>query len=298
MSAIPTLLVLIALAFFLMRLAPGGPFDQERSLPVEVEANLRAAYRLDEPLYMQFARYLGGILRGDFGPSFHYRDFTVTELIATGFPVSLRLGATAILLALVVGVTAGSIAALRQNRFTDHAVMTVSMTGISIPNFVMAPILILVFAIYLRWLPAGGWGGGALRNMVLPVIALALPQIAYISRLTRGSMIEVLRSNFIRTAKAQGLSTRTIVLKHALKPALLPVVSYLGPATAAVITGSVVIEQIFGVPGIGRFFVQGALNRDYTLVMGVVVFYGTLIIAFNFLVDLAYAWLDPKVKYS
>jgi len=298
LSAIPTLLVLIALAFFLMRLAPGGPFDQERSLPVEVEANLRAAYRLDEPLYMQFARYLGGILRGDFGPSFHYRDFTVTELIATGFPVSLRLGATAILLALVVGVTAGSIAALRQNRFTDHAVMTVSMTGISIPNFVMAPILILVFAIYLRWLPAGGWGGGALRNMVLPVIALALPQIAYISRLTRGSMIEVLRSNFIRTAKAQGLSTRTIVLKHALKPALLPVVSYLGPATAAVITGSVVIEQIFGVPGIGRFFVQGALNRDYTLVMGVVVFYGTLIIAFNFLVDLAYAWLDPKVKYS
>jgi len=296
LAAIPTLLVLIALAFFMMRLAPGGPFDQERSLPVEVEANLRAAYRLDEPLYLQFARYLGGVLRGDFGPSFHYRDFTVTELIATGFPVSFKLGATAILLALVVGVTAGSIAALRQNRVTDHAVMTVSMTGISIPNFVMAPILILVFAIYLRWLPAG-WGG-SLRNMVLPVIALALPQIAYISRLTRGSMIEVLRSNFIRTAKAQGLSTRTIVLKHALKPALLPVVSYLGPATAAVITGSVVIEQIFGVPGIGRFFVQGALNRDYTLVMGVVVFYGALIIAFNFLVDLAYAWLDPKVKYS
>ena len=162
----------------------------------------------------------------------------------------------------------------------------------------MAPILILVFAIYLGWLPAGGWGGGSLRNMVLPVIALALPQIAYISRLTRGSMIEVLRSNFVRTAKAQGLSTRTILLKHALKPALLPVMSYLGPATAAVITGSVVIEQIFGVPGIGRFFVQGALNRDYTLVMGVVVFYGMLIIGFNFLVDLAYAWLDPKVKYS
>src|SRR5690606_23760812 len=282
----------------MMRLAPGGPFDQQRSLPAEIEANLRAAYHLDEPLYLQFARYLGGVLRGDFGPSFQYRDFTVTELIATGFPVSLRLGGSAILLALLVGVTAGSIAALRQNRATDHAVMTASMTGISIPNFVMAPILILVFAIYLGWLPAGGWGGGQLRNMVLPVIALALPQIAYISRLTRGSMIEVLRSNLIRTAKAQGLSTQTIVLKHALKPALLPVVSYLGPATAAVITGSVVIEQIFGVPGIGRFFVQGALNRDYTLVMGVVVFYGMLIIAFNFLVDLAYAWLDPKVKYS
>jgi len=298
LAAIPTLLVLIALAFFMMRLAPGGPFDQERSLPAEIEANLRAAYHLDEPLYMQFGRYLANLLRGDFGPSFQYRDFTVTELISTGFPVSARLGGTAMLLALVVGVTAGTIAALRQNRVTDHAVMTVSMTGISIPNFVMAPILILVFAIQLRWLPAGGWGGGALRNMVLPVIALALPQIAYFARLTRGSMIEVLRSNFVRTARAQGLSTRTIVLRHALKPALLPVVSYLGPTTATVITGSVVIEQIFGVPGIGRFFVQGALNRDYTLVMGVVVFYGALIIAFNFLVDLAYAWLDPKVKYS
>lgn len=298
LAAIPTLLVLIALAFFLMRAAPGGPFDQERSLPEEIEENLRAAYHLDEPLYMQFGRYLGGIVQGDFGPSFQYRDFTVSELIATGFPVSLRLGGSAILLALVIGVTAGSIAALKQNRASDHAVMTVSMTGISIPNFVMAPILILVFAIYLGWLPAGGWGGGAPRNMVLPVIALALPQVAYIARLTRGSMIEVLRSNFIRTAKAQGLSTPAILFNHALKPALLPVVSYLGPATAAVITGSVVIEQIFGVPGIGRFFVQGALNRDYTLVMGVVVFYGMLIIAFNFLVDLAYAWLDPKVKYS
>src|SRR5690606_9505515 len=264
----------------MMRLAPGGPFDQERSLPAEIEANLREAYHLDEPLYMQFGRYLGGLLRGDFGPSFQYRDYTVTELIAVGFPVSLRLGASAIVLALVVGVTAGSIAALRQNRATDHAVMTVSMTGISVPNFVMAPILILVFAVYLGWLPAGGWGGGALENRVLPIIALALPQIAYIARLTRGSMIEVLRSPFIRTARAQGLATRTIVLRHALRPALLPVVSYLGPAAAAVITGSVVIEQIFGVPGIGRFFVQGALNRDYTLVMGVVVFYGALIVVF------------------
>jgi oligopeptide transport system permease protein len=253
---------------------------------------------LDEPLYQQFGRYLGGLLRADFGPSFQYRDFTVTELIMTGFPVSLRLGGAAILLAFLVGVTAGSLAALRQNTPTDYSVMAVSMTGISIPNFVMAPILILVFAVYLRWLPAGGLGDGSIRNMILPVVALALPQIAYISRLTRGSMIEVLRSNFIRTAKAQGLSTANILFRHALKPALLPVVSYLGPAAAAVITGSVVIEQIFGVPGLGRFFVQGALNRDYTLVMGVVVFYGVLIIVFNFLVDLAYAWLDPKVKYS
>jgi len=298
LGAIPTLLILIALAFFMIRLAPGGPFDSERALLPEIEANLRAAYHLDESLPQQFLRYLGGLLRGDFGPSFQYRDFTVTELIATGFPVSLRLGGAAMLLALLVGVTAGSIAAWRQNSMTDHAVMAVSMTGISIPNFVMAPILILVFAVYLGWLPAGGLGQGSPKNMILPVISLALPQIAYIARLTRGSMIEVLRSNFIRTARAQGLSTLTIVLRHALKPALLPVVSYLGPATAAVITGSVVIEQIFGVPGLGRFFVQGALNRDYTLVMGVVVFYGTLIIVFNFLVDLAYAWLDPKVKYA
>ena len=298
LGALPTLFILIALAFFLIRVAPGGPFDSEKALLPEVEANLRAAYNLDEPLHQQFARYVWGLAQADFGPSFQYRDYTVTELIMTGFPVSLRLGGMAITLALLVGVTAGSLAALRQNTRTDYAVMSASMTGISIPNFVMAPLLILIFAVYLGWLPAGGLGDGSPRNMVLPVIALALPQIAYISRLTRGSLIEVLRSNFIRTARAQGLPMHKIVLRHALKPALLPVVSYLGPATAAVITGSVVIEQIFGVPGLGRFFVQGALNRDYTLVMGVVVFYGVLIIAFNLLVDLAYAWLDPKVKYS
>jgi oligopeptide transport system permease protein len=298
LTAIPTLLLLIAFAFFMIRAAPGGPFDSERKLLPEIETNLRAAYHLDEPLYQQLGRYLWGIVRFDFGPSFQYRDYSVTELIATGFPVSLRLCGSAILLALVIGVTAGCLAALKQNSAVDHGVMTVSMTGISIPNFVMAPLLVLVFAIHLRWLPAGGLGGGSIRNMVLPVISLALPQIAYLSRLTRGSMIEVLRSNFVRTAKAQGLSNAQIVLKHALKPALLPVVSYLGPATAHVITGSVVIEQIFSVPGIGRFFITGALNRDYTLVMGVVVFYGALIIAFNFFVDLAYAWLDPKVKYK
>jgi oligopeptide transport system permease protein len=297
LGAIPTLLVLIAFAFLLIRAAPGGPFDSERRLLPEVEANLRAAYHLDEPLPLQFVRYLGGLLRFDFGPSFQYRDYTVTELIMTGFPVSLRLGAAAIVLALFVGVAAGSLAALRQNSATDYSVMAVSMTGISIPNFVVAPLLVLIFAIHLGWLPAGGLGGGSIRNMVLPVVALALPQIAYIARLTRGSMIEVLHSPFVRTARAQGLSTRRILLKHALKPALLPVVSYLGPAAAGVITGSVVIEQIFGVPGLGRFFVTGALNRDYTLVMGVVVFYGVLIILFNLLVYLAYAWLDPKVRY-
>jgi oligopeptide transport system permease protein len=298
LGAIPTLFLLIAFSFLLIRAAPGGPFDSERQLTPEVEANLRAAYHFDEPLYQQFGRYIYGLARFDFGPSFQYRDYTVTELIMTGFPVSLRLGGISILVALVLGVAAGCLAALHQNSRTDYAVMALSMTGISIPTFVSAPLLVLVFAVYLRWLPAGGLGGGSISNMVLPVTALALPQIAYIARLTRGSMIEVLRSNFVRTAKAQGLPNWQILLRHALKPALLPVVSFLGPATAAVITGSVVIEQIFSVPGLGRFFVTAALNRDYTLVMGVVVFYGVLIIAFNFLVDIAYAWLDPKVKYK
>jgi oligopeptide transport system permease protein len=298
LGAIPTLLILIGLAFFLIRAAPGGPFDSERSLLPEIEANLRAAYHLDEPLYQQFGRYLWGLLQFDFGPSFQYRDYTVTELITAGFPVSLQLGLSAIVVALLVGVTAGSIAALRQNSSVDHGVMAVSMTGISIPNFVMAPLLVLVFAISLRWLPAGGFGAGSIRNLVLPVTALALPQIAYLSRLTRGSMIEVLRSNFVRTARAQGLPTWQVIVKHALKPALLPVVSYLGPAAAAVVTGSVVVEQIFSIPGLGRYFVAGALNRDYTLVMGVVVFYGVLVIVFNLLVDIAYGWLDPKVRYQ
>jgi oligopeptide transport system permease protein len=296
LTGIPTLLILIAAAFFLIRAAPGGPFDAERELPPEIEANLRQAYHLDEPLYQQFARYLAGLARGDFGPSFQYREFTVTELIWAGFPVSMRVGALAMLLAVVAGVSAGSFAALRQNRPADHAVMAVAMTGISVPNFVTAPLLILLLAVILKWLPAGGTGEW--RHLVMPVVTLALPQIAYIARLTRASMIEVLRSPYIRTARAQGLPLNTIVLRHALKPALLPVVSYLGPATAAVITGSVVIEQIFGLPGIGRFFVTGALNRDYTLVMGVVVFYGTLILLFNFLVDLIYGLLDPRIRHT
>lgn len=299
-AAIPTLLILVAIAFFMMRVVPGGPFDTERDLPPEIEASLNAKYHLDEPLPQQFWRYLTDLARGDFGPSFQYKDRTVTELIAQGFPVSLALGGSAILVALVIGVLAGTFAALRQNSPADYGVMALAMTGISVPNFVMAPLLILVFAVYLSWLPAGGLGGSALqfKNMILPVTALALPQIAYIARLTRGSMIEVLHSNFIRTARAKGLPERTVVMRHALKPAFLPVLSYLGPTTAAIISGSVVIEQIFGVPGLGRYFVQGALNRDYTLVMGVVVFYGALIIVFNLIVDLLYAFLDPRVKHS
>jgi oligopeptide transport system permease protein len=296
LESIPTLLILIAVTFFMMRMAPGGPFDSEKRLAPEIEANLRAAYHLDEPLYQQFGRYLLGLTHGDFGPSLKYRDRSVTELIAAGFPVSLKLGGLAMLIAVFGGVTLGSIAALRQNKRTDYATMAVAMTGISVPNFVLAPLLVLVFAVYLGWLPAGGLGEGGWRNLLLPVITLALTQVAYIARLTRGSMIEVLRSNYIRTARAQGLSTLTIVLRHALKPAIVPVVSYLGPATAGLITGSVVIEQIFGLPGLGRYFVQGALNRDYTLVLGIVVFYGALIIFFNFLVDLVYGWLDPRSR--
>lgn len=298
LSAIPTMLIIITVAFFLIRSAPGGPFDTDRGLPPEVEANLNEKYHLDEPLIQQYGRYLWDAVRGDFGPSFQYRDFSVNELIASGFPVSLRLGLSSILLALVIGGIAGIIAALRQNTATDYSVMGLSMLGISIPNFVIAPILILVFAVYLGWLPAGGWNNGAFANTILPTISLALLQIAFVARIARGSMIEVLRSNYIRTARAKGLPGWKIIFKHGIKPALLPVVSYLGPAAAAVITGSVVIEQIYGIPGLGRYFVQGALNRDYTVVMGVVIFYGFLIVIFNLLVDIAYAWLDPKVRYS
>jgi oligopeptide transport system permease protein len=298
LTAIPTLFVIITIAFFLIRVAPGGPFDTDRALPPQVEANLNAKYHLDEPLIQQYGRYLWDLLRGDFGPSFQYRDFTVNELIASGFPVSLRLGLAAIVLALVVGGALGIIAALRQNSATDHGVMTLAMVGISIPSFVVAPLLILGFAVHLNWLPAGGWNNGAIANSILPIISLALLQVAFVARISRAAMIEVLHSNYIRTARAKGLPSWQVILKHGIKPALLPVVSYLGPAAAAVITGSVVVEQIYGIPGLGRYFVQGALNRDYTLVMGVVIFYGFLIILFNLLVDVIYAWLDPKVRYS
>src|SRR6056297_1024600 len=296
-SAVPTLLLLITVAFFLIRIAPGGPFDSERALPPEIEANLAAKYHLDEPLVVQYARYLWQIVRFDFGPSFHYLDWSINDLIAQGAPVSFTLGALALLLALLIGVPVGAWAALRQNRASDYTVMSVAMIGISIPSFVMAPLLILLFAITLGWLPAGGWAFTPSR-MVLPVVTLALPMIAYIARITRGSMIEVLRSSFIRTARAKGMPNKSILFHHALKPALLPVISYLGPAAAAILTGSVVVERIFTIPGIGSYFVQGALNRDYTLVMGVVIVYGVLIILFNFLVDLVYAWLDPRIRYD
>lgn len=298
LMAIPTLLIVITISFFLMRIAPGGPFDGERQLPPQIEANLKAAYHLDEPLPMQYLRYMGNLLQGDFGPSFKYKDFSVTDLIAQGFPVSLELGFWAILLALVIGLPLGVVAALRRNSTVDHAVMGIALAGIAVPNFVIAPILALVFGVILAWLPAGGWNDGAWPNMVLPVIALAIQQIAYLARMMRASMIEVLGSHFIRTARAKGLSETKVILGHALRPALLPVLSYLGPAIAGIITGSVVIEQIFGIPGIGRYFVQAALNRDYTLVMGTVVFYGALIVLLNLVVDLLYSALDPQIRYD
>jgi len=296
-GAIPTLLLVIALAFLMVHAAPGGPFDDERVLPADVEANIAAAYHLDDPLPKQFVRYLGGLVQGDLGPSYRYRDYTVAELIGSAFPLSLKLGAMAMALALIIGVIAGTEAALRQGTRIDRVVMGFSMTGISIPVFVIAPVLVLLFAVKLQWLPAGWSGGSGMGRYVLPVITLALPQIAYIARLTRASMIDVLGRDFIRTARAQGLGTRTVVRVHALKPAMLPVLSYLGPAIAAILTGSVVVEEIFGIPGLGQFFVRGALNRDYTLVLGIVVFYATLIISLNLLVDILYGAIDPRVRY-
>ncbi len=291
--AIPTLFILTAITFFLIRIAPGGPFDTEHSLSSSVEENLRRIYHLDEPLLMQFGRYLGNLVRGDFGPSMYYLDQSVSDLIGSGFSVSLRLGGLALLVALCAGLVAGTVAATRQGRLLDTAVMALAMTGISIPNFVVAPLLVLLFAIVLNWLPAGGFDGAS--HLVLPVIALALPQVAYIARLTRASMIEVLRSPYVRAARARGIDGLALIVRHCLKPAFLPVLSYLGPAAAAIVTGSVVVEQIFQIPGLGQHFVQGALNRDYTLVMGVVIFYGALIIVFNLMVDLLYTWFDPRV---
>ncbi|MBU0656350.1 MAG: oligopeptide ABC transporter permease OppB [Gammaproteobacteria bacterium] len=296
-GALPTLLVIITLAFFLIRLAPGGPFDSERQVPAEITANLERAYHLDQPLPVQYGYYLWNMVQGDFGPSFKYKDHSVSELIAQGFPVSLQLGLSAMLLALLIGIPAGMLAALKQNQPLDHAVMALAMTGITIPNFVMAPLLALVFGVFLHWLPVAGWNDGW-KSAVLPVIALALPQIAYAARMMRASMLETLGSPHIRTAFAKGLPLRLVLWRHVLKGALLPVISWLGPATAAIITGSVVIEQIFSIPGIGRHFVQGALNRDYTLVMGVVVFYGALIILMNLLVDVIYGLVDPRVRYE
>lgn len=294
-GAIPTLLIIVTATFFLMRAAPGGPFDQEQTLPPEIIANLQSAYGLDQPIWIQYGRYLRSLMHGDFGPSFKYKDFTVTELIAQGFPVTLQLGVVAIALALAMGVPLGIFAALRHQRAADHAAMLIAVLGIAVPSFVVLPFLGLVFGIRLHWLPVAGWEPNSPRYLLLPVIALALPPLAYIARMTRGSMLEVLRSDFIRTARAKGLPLHSIVMRHALRPALIPVASYLVPAVAAIMTGSLVVESIAGLPGIGRYLVQGALNRDYTLVLGMVIIYSTLLIGMGLLVDLLYLWLDPRV---
>lgn len=296
--AIPTLFVIVTAAFFLMRAAPGGPFDAEADLEPEVLENIRAAYDLDKPLLTQYGLFLARAVRGDFGPSLVYKDFTVTELIAIGLPVSVTLGLLAKLVALVLGGLGGIVAALRQNTALDHGLMALAMTGIALPAFVSAPILALFFGLYLKLLPVAGWNDGAPANLILPVIALALPQIAVIARLMRGGMLEVLRSNFVRTARSRGLKESTVVFRHVLPSALVPLVGYLGPALAGIMTGSLIVELIFNLPGVGRYFVQGALNRDYPLVMGVVIIYATFIILFNLLSDLAYAALDPRVRKS
>lgn len=297
LSALPTLFIIVTLSFFLMRLAPGGPFDLERPLEAKVMENLKRIYQLDRPLWEQYLVYLKSLAQGDLGPSFYWRDFSVNELFARALPISMRLGATALAVALVCGTMLGAAAALRQNSSLDYAVMTTATLGITIPTFVVAPVLQLVFGLALSWLPVGGWNGGAWTNVILPVTTLALPQVAVIARLTRAAMIEVLRSHHIRTLRSQGLPLRYL-LKHALRGAALPVVSYLGPAAAALLTGSIVVENIFGLPGVGRYFVDGALNRDYTLVMGTVVLVAILVVIFNLIVDLLYGWLDPRVRYE
>jgi oligopeptide transport system permease protein len=297
-GTLPTLFVIVTAAFFLMRLAPGGPFDEEQTVPPEIAANLEAAYGLDQPVLVQYGRYLAGLLHGDLGPSFRMKDYSVAEIIGSGLPVTFSIGAAALLLAVLIGVPLGLLAGRRHNGWIDHAVMTTALAGIAVPNFVVAPLLALTFGIELGWLPVGGWEPGNPRYMVLPVVTLALPFVAYIARLTRGSLLEVLQSPFIRTARAKGIGSAAMLRRHALKPTLMPVLSFLGPAAAALLTGSLVVEQVYGLPGVGRYFVQGAVNRDYTLVMGMVVFYATLILVLNLLVDLAYGWLDPRIRHD
>ncbi|MDY0021392.1 ABC transporter permease subunit [Arenimonas caeni] len=295
LEALLTLWLLATLCFVLLRAAPGGPFDAEKSAPPEVEAALAAQYRLDQPLFAQYGHWLADVARGDLGPSFQYPDYTVNELLAASLPISLLNGGLALLLALAVGVPLGVWAALRAGRWTDRLLMFGAGLGLSVPKFVVAPLLVLLFAVTLQWLPAGGWDG-TWRSMVLPVVALALPNLAYCARLTRASLLEVLGADYLRAARGRGLSGARLLLVHALRPGLLPVVAWLSPALINVVSGSAVVEQVFGIPGVGRYFVQGALNRDYTLVLGVVLAIGAAIVLINALVDALRAWLDPRLR--
>ena len=292
-----TLAALATLTFFVMRLTPGGPFSRNRKISPEVQANIEAAFHLDEPVWQQFGRYLWGLLRLDLGPSTRHRDYSVNDLIASGLPYSLTIGFWAILIAALVGIALGLAGALRRNGVTDYVAGTVGVIGIAIPIFIIGPLMQLYFSLHLGWFPVGGWNNGW-RSVVLPVVVLALPNIAYISRLTRSSLIESLRENHVRTARAKGIGGWRVLWRHALTGALLPVVAYLGPAAAALITGSILIETMFAVPGVGRHFVDAALNRDYPLVMGITITYGAFLIVFNILTDLLRGWLDPRVRHD
>ncbi|WP_213686118.1 ABC transporter permease [Roseicyclus sp.] len=294
-DGILTLAALVTLTFFVMRLAPGGPFSSNRKISPDILANIEATYHLDEPLLQQFLRYVWGVVRFDFGPSIRFRDYSVADILISGLPYSLTIGLWAVLVATVTGVTLGILGALKRNSIIDYSAGVIAVIGIAVPIFVLAPLMQVYFALTLRWLPVGGWGD-SWRNLVLPIVALSLPNIAYISRLTRAAMIETLRENYIRTAMAKGIGGRRVVWNHALTGAVLPVVAYLGPATAAIITGSIVIETIFALPGIGRHFVDAALNRDYPLVMGITILYGGFLIVFNTLADILRGWLDPRVR--
>lgn len=296
--AIPTMLILIAISYSLMFSAPGGPFTSEKPLPPEVMANLEAKYGLDRPIYQQMGIYVWNVVTDfDFGPSFRFKDRTVNDLIASGFPVTLTYGFWAFVFAVSIGVLLGVIAALRHNTIADYSAVAIATAGQALPNFVMAPILVLIFVLWLGWLPGGGWEGGQIQFIILPVIALATSFLASIARITRSSMLEVMNSNFIRTAKAKGMPHRHIILRHALKPAMLPVISYLGPAFVGMITGSVIIDAYFTTGGIGVHFVNGALNRDYPVILGTTILLGALTITFNMVVDIIYAWIDPKIRY-
>ena len=297
LSAIPTMLVVITVCYLLLHATPGGPFDAERKVSAAVLANLQAKYHLDLPLWQQYLLYLKSVLQGDLGASFRYADWSVNDLVASALPVSAIIGGGSLLLSLVIGVTLGIFAALRQNSMVDYFVMLLGNVGSAVPSFVLGPVLIIIFAIGLQWLPAGGWNNFELRFMVLPIALLTVINVSTIGRVMRGSLIEVLHSNFIRTARAKGLPTHIVVLRHALKPALLPVVSLLGPLAISSITSALVTETVFSLPGLGKLIVNGAGNRDYTLVLGLVVLITVLTVALNLLVDLAYAWLDPKIRY-
>ena len=298
LTAIPTMFVIVTLAFFLIRVAPGGPFNQERGLSPEIKANLEAQFGLNDPLWLQYVNYLKNLLHGNFGPSYNLPDFTVGELFANGLPISVQLGSLALTLALLVGGGLGIAAALNQNKLGDYAVIATATAGSTIPTFVIAPVIQLLFGLTWNLLPIGGWGDGAFLNKIGPALTLALPQIAIVARLMRGSMIEALRAHHIRTARALGLSDWSVIVKHALRGAVLPIVSYAGPAAAALLTGSIIVETIFAIPGVGRYFVDAALNRDYTLVMGTVVVIAMFTILFNLVVDILYAVVDPRVRYD